>query len=289
MYRKIFKYLFVFSICMASCDSKIKKSMVIHKILHNSNDTIIKQVLSDLDPHEIQILFTRIQRDSMGKPSFERYDFQLNPTQYFYPASSVKLPVAIIALEKIRTLQSQGIQITPETPFEIVYQGKVVKKNDSTHPQNKLTIAHLIKKIFLVSDNSAYNYLFDFVGSNQINQAIHEVGIKDFQLFHKFFESENMDINPQFIFYDKKGDTVYNQYPVVSTQKLNNQHLNGIFKGKGHVKDGKTIQHPMDFSEKNYASITALNQILERIIFPKLFHKNEQFKIANEDYYFLRY
>ena len=289
MYRKIFKYLFVFSICMASCDSKIKKSMVIHKILHNSNDTIIKQVLSDLDPHEIQILFTRIQRDSMGKPSFERYDFQLNSTQYFYPASSVKLPVAIIALEKIRTLQSQGIQITPETPFEIVYQGKVVKKNDSTHPQNKLTIAHLIKKIFLVSDNSAYNYLFDFVGSDQINQAIHEVGIKDFQLFHKFSESENMDINPQFIFYDKKGDTVYNQYPVVSTQKLNNQHLNGIFKGKGHVKDGKTIQHPMDFSEKNYASITALNQILERIIFPKLFHKNEQFKIANEDYYFLRY
>ena len=45
----------------------------------------------------------------------------------------------------------------------------------------------------------------------------------------------------------------------------------------------------MDFSEKNHASITALNQILERIIFPKLFNKKEQFKITQEDHYFLRY
>ena len=45
----------------------------------------------------------------------------------------------------------------------------------------------------------------------------------------------------------------------------------------------------MDFSEKNYASIEALHQILERIIFPKLFSKNEQFKIEQEDYFFLRY
>lgn len=288
MYCKIFKYLLVFSICMAGCDSKPNRSRVVHKILQNSNDSVIKYVLSDLNPYEVQILFTRIHRDSMGKPSFERYDFQINSTQYFYPASTVKLPVAIIALEKIRKLQSQGIQITPETPFEIVHQGKVMKKNDSTQPQNKLTIAHLIKKIFLVSDNTAYNYLFDFVGSDQINQAIHEVGINDFQLFHKFTESEKMNINPRFIFYDKQGDTLYNQDPISSSQITNNYHLKGILKGKGHVKDGKIIQHPMDFSEKNYASITALNQILERIIFPKLFHKKEQFKITNEDYYFLR-
>ena len=35
-------------------------------------------------------------------------------------------------------------------------------ESDSTHPQHRLTVAHLIKKIFLVSDNDAYNYLFDF-------------------------------------------------------------------------------------------------------------------------------
>jgi len=289
MLGKIFKYIFVLLICMAACDSKPKKSRVIHKILQNSKDSIIKHVLSDSSPYEVQILLTRIERDSMGKPSFEKYDFQLNTKQYFYPASTVKLPVAIIALKKIRKLQSQGVQITSETPFEIVHQGKLLKKNDSTHPQNKLTIAHLIKKIFLVSDNTAYNYLFDFVGRDQINEAIHEVGINDFKLFHKFSDSDNMNINPRFIFYDSKGDTVYNQNPIVSTQKLNNKHLKGILKGKGYIKDGKTIRQPMDFSEKNHASITALNQILERIIFPKLFNKKEQFKITQEDHYFLRY
>lgn len=288
MSHKIYGYLFLF-MCMVACNTKPKNSRVIHKILKNSKDSIIKHVLSDLHPYEVQILFTRIQRDSLGKPSFESYDFQLNPKQYFYPASTVKLPVAITALEKIRKLQSQGIQITPESPFELIYKGKVVKKNDSTHPQNKLTIAHLIKKIFLVSDNTAYNYLFDFVGRDSINKAIHNIGINNFQLFHKFSNSENMDTSPQIIFYNKKGDTIYNQHPIVSTNKTNNYRLNGIYKGIGYVKNGEKIHEAMDFSEKNYASITALNQILERIIFPKIFNKNEQFKIAPEDYYFLRY
>ena len=60
-------------------------------------------------------------------------------------------------------------------------------------------------------------------------------------------------------------------------------------KGKGYVKDGTTIDESMDFSEKNYASIVALNQILERIIFPKVFSRNKQFNIEPEDYFFLRY
>ena len=50
--------------------------------------------------------------------------------------------------------------------------GEYIQKADSTHPQNHLTIAHLIKKIFLVSDNDAYNYLFDFLGKKTIHQEL---------------------------------------------------------------------------------------------------------------------
>ena len=36
---------------------------------------------------------------------------------------------------------------------------------NSTQEKGIVTVNHLIKKIFLVSDNDAYNYLFDFLGT----------------------------------------------------------------------------------------------------------------------------
>ena len=94
----------------------------------------------------------------------------------------MKFPVAILALQKIRKLQSQGIPIKADTPFKVLYSKNVIKKIDSTHPKNNLTIAHLIKKIFLVSDNMAYNYLYDFIGRDDANKAIHSIGIPNFKL-----------------------------------------------------------------------------------------------------------
>ena len=280
--------LFLMS-CLIGCNSETKNSRLLFEILQESKEPIIKKVLSDIDSHEVQILFTRIHRDSLGLPKFERHTFQENAKHYFYPASTVKLPLAILALQKIRKLQSQGIPITPETPFMVFSSKNMIVKTDSTHPKNKLTIAHLIKKIFLVSDNTAYNYLFDFIGKDDANNAIHNMGINDFNLSHKFSDSENMNTVSRFIFYNDRGDTLYNQAPIISNQIIKNKYLNGVLKGKGHVNEGTIIEEPMDFSEKNYVSIAALGQILERIIFPKLFSKNEQFTIELDDYFFLRY
>ena len=285
---KILGLLFLMS-CIVGCNSETKNSRLLFEILQESKEPIIRKVLSDLNSYEVQILFTRIHRDSLGLPKFERHTFQENSKQYYYPASTVKLPVAILALQKIRKLQSQGIPIKADTPFTVLYSENVIKKTDSTHPKNKLTIAHLIKKIFLVSDNMAFNYLFDFIGRDDANKAIHNIGITNFNLSHKFSDSVNKNSTPRFIFFNQKGDTLYNQAPIISNQKIKNTHLDGVLKGKGYVKDGTVIEEPMDFSEKNYASIVALNQILERIIFPKVFSRNEQFNIEPEDYFFLRY
>ena len=275
--------------CVLGCNSKPKNSSLLLEILKDSKESIIKKVQSDLNTHEVQILYTRIHRDSSGLPKFERHNFQVNSKQYFYPASTVKFPVAILALQKIRKLQSQGIPVTADTPFKVLFSENLIKKTDSTHPKNNLTIAHLIKKIFLVSDNMAYNYLFDFIGSDNANKAIHNIGITNFNLSHKFLDSENENSTPRFIFFNQKGDTIYNQAPIISNQKIKNTNLGGVLKGKGYIKDGILIGESMDFSEKNYVSISALHQILERIIFPKLFSKKKQFTIEPEDYFFLRY
>ena len=239
-YIKILRLLFLMS-CIIGCNSNTKNNSLLYEILQESKEPIIKKVLSDLNSHEVQILFTRIHRDSFGKPKFESHKFQVNSEHYFYPASTVKLPLAILVLQKIRKLQSLGIPITVETPFMVLDEENVIKKTDATHPKNKLTIAHLIKKIFLVSDNTAYNYLFDFIGRDDANKAIHSIGIPNFKLSHKFSDPENNNSTPRFIFFNQKGDTIYNQAPIISNQKIKNTNLGGVLKGKGYIKDGILI------------------------------------------------
>ena len=130
----------------------------------------------------MQVLYTQIQRDKEGNPGFEEFSYQENPKRYFYPASTVKLPVAILALEKIRRLQRQGVEISPYSPFEIVDESqKTLAVLDSTHPGGKLTISHLIKKLFLVSDNQAYNYLFDFLDGTRSTKVLQKRGFMIFR------------------------------------------------------------------------------------------------------------
>lgn len=288
MFRKSLNFLFS-CLLLFACDSQKTEKNLIQNILWNSQEPAIERVLSNLEAHEIQILYTKIDRNTTGTPSFESFGFQENPNQYFYPASTVKMTVAILALQKIRELQSEGIKIISESPMQLTFEDGRIQSQDSTHPNSELTISHLIKKIFLVSDNQAYNYLFDFVGRDYANEVIHNIGIPDFQLSHKFSGPSTSELSPSFVFFNPKGEIIYSQKPIVPEQNVQNNSLSGILKGKGYVHQGEVISEGMDFSKKNYASVQALNQILERVIFPEVFSTKEQFQLTPEDYDFLRY
>ena len=281
----------MFMTLVIGCGPQFKKNHnVLIQLLTESNDSVIQKIRSNETAHELQILYTQIQRDNEGNPSFKEFSYHENPKQYFYPASTVKLPVAILALEKVRRLQRQGIKITPQSPFEIFDEKqKNLAVSDSSHPNGNLTISHLIKKIFLVSDNQAYNYLFDFLGRDTINKSLVEKGIHDFQIYHKFSGATNNDKSPEFVFYSVEGKVIYRQPAREYKMESKRDDVYGVYKGKGFVEDGILIQAPMDFSKKNYASLRALNQILKRLIFPDQFTKKASFDITTEDYEFLKY
>ena len=151
---------------------------------------------NDLDPSEFEhksILLNEIKRDDSGKAVFKEDAFQLDEGRYFYPASTAKLPIAILSLQKINELRSNGLQISGDTTFFITDKnGESLVKTDSTHFKGILTINHLIKKIFLVSDDNAYNYLFDFLGTDYINKELTQRGLSNTRLYHKFlFGADN--------------------------------------------------------------------------------------------------
>src|SRR5260370_22477382 len=53
-------------------------------------------ILKRKDELNVQVIYTRIDRDKNNTPSFKDFYFNVNDNNYFYPASTVKFPVAVL-------------------------------------------------------------------------------------------------------------------------------------------------------------------------------------------------
>jgi len=253
-------------------------------------DQAIQKVLRNKEKHEIQILLTKIKRTPSELIVFEEEEYQIDEGRYFYPASTVKLPIAILVLQKLNTLKSQGVKITGNTPFFIsTKEGDTIIHRDTTHNKGKLTFHHLIKKIFLVSDNDAYNYLFDFLGTDYINRELIKKGLNKTQIKHKFLIGADNQNTWEYTFFGDNKKIIYYQPSIKAEFELPPQNLKGILKGIGYVELENIIYEPMNFEKKNRISIRNLEGILKRIIFPEAFQKKQHFNLTTEDYNFLKY
>ena len=249
----------------------------------------VKKVLDFADEHEIQIRYTQIKRGENNLPEFSSYSLFEDSEAYFYPASTAKLPIAALALQRIRELQAEGINIDSNTPFHIRdrYNHPIALK-DSTALNENLSVAHLIKKIFLVSDNDSYNFLFDFLGSDYINSELRKKGLSETSIHHKFLFGADNQTTWEYHFIDHL-DTLYYQPSIRAKQIISNGNLKAMIKGIGYIDGNQLVNRPFDFSSKNRISINDLEGILKRILFPDVFDSSERFDLLEEDYKFLKF
>jgi len=75
----------------------------------NQHKKVFGDILDRPDHYELQIIYTQIDRSADNTPSFHSYQYGVDTNRYFYPASTVKLPTAVAALEKLNQLQIMGL------------------------------------------------------------------------------------------------------------------------------------------------------------------------------------
>ncbi|HTS45222.1 MAG TPA: serine hydrolase [Puia sp.] len=245
------------------------------------------RILRQRDSLRVQIIYTQIDRDAKNNPSFKNYYFNVNPNKYFYPASTVKMPVALLALQRLQELRLPGLNKYSSMVTEKAYSGQTAVFNDPTTPDGRPSVAQYIKKIFLVSDNYAFNRLYEFLGQEYINESLHRMGYDDVQIRHRLeialTEDENRHTNPV-TFYDPSGKLIYQQPMQFNQQSfaVRNDSL-----GKGFYSNEQFVGHAMDFSKKNRISLEDLHNILRSILFPNSVPERQRFNITDEDYNFV--
>lgn len=238
------------------------------------------------EKYRLQILYTQIDRDANNKPSLTTYSYRADTNEYFYPASTVKLAASVLALEKLNTLK-----IKKETTFQTLKNrpSQLEIKTDSTAASGLPSIAHYIKKILLVSDNEAYNRLYEFLGQRPFNESMAKKGFQGVRLTHRLQTPlprlENQYTNPiQLI--DASGKLIYQQAEAFNDKPY--AANNPILLGKGTMNDAGVVEdRPLDFSLKNSYPLQAQHLFLQRLMLPEAFPKKDQFKLSKEDYQFL--
>ncbi|MGB5434898.1 MAG: serine hydrolase [Maribacter sp.] len=260
MYHKLFFSIFLLGLLVA-CEENPKSTNPLEVALA-STDPNIKRVVDSLDQFEVQIKFTEIKRDQ-GRVLFEDYDFQVNDSNYFYPASTVKLPIAVLALEKLNQLDS----LHRDTRFYI--------EGDSV----ETTFAADIIKIFAVSDNRANNRLFEFLGQDAINNALQHKGIDSVRISHRLSTDDAYVITttPLVIYLNDSTTTMLEGTINTTVEPLK---MNRIRKGIGFYEEDVLIHEPFDFALKNRYPINAQHGVMKRLIFPEAFKENERFYIS---------
>lgn len=245
------------------------------------------RIVAHPDSFRVQVIYTRIDRNRDNKPSFRNYYFHADPDQYFYPASTVKLPVAALALQKLNELKLPGLDRNSTCITERAYSGQTAVYNDPSTPDGRPTVAQYVKKVFLVSDNDAFNRLYEFLGQEPINVQLHKMGYRDAAILHRLdislSEQENRHTNPV-NFFDTASISLYNQPMQNSTLKYPRRKDS---LGNAWYHNDSLIHQPMDFSKKNRIALQDLHQILRSIIFPLSVSSGQNFNLRPEDYQFL--
>ena len=256
--------------------------------LMNQNRAQFGEILNHPNEYRVQIVYTQIDRDKNNIPHFKEFSYRLNPDEYFYPASTVKMPLAIMALDKINTMSLPGLTKSTTMYYDSVGARQETIYNNPYNQNGKQSIEQAIKEIFLVSDNNAANRLFEFIGQENIHNKLAEKGYTDAYIRNRLELGRTQDESRQtqaIKFYDDNGKIIYHQNAQYNKQKL--PYYNA-FLGKGYYNGNDSlIMNPMDFSVKNRIYLNDLHHILQSVIFYDQTPVKQRFNITKSDREFL--
>lgn len=303
MHKKYFYFLLFVFFFLSSCkakqaaqktntaatENKTTETMnenILQKLL-DQNPSFFKDITAHKDDYRVQIIYTQIDRDEKNMPHFTEYDFNNDTTQYFYPASTVKFPISLLALEKLNNMNMAGINKYTPMINDSSTNGQTIRYTQPIEKNSTPTVSNYIKQILLVSDNESFNRLYEFLGQEYIQKQLAAKGYSGDEIRHRLqlslTEEQNRQTNAVG-FFDTTGKQLYAQpaqYSHAVFEKRND------YMGIGYMQGDKLINEPFNFSIKNRFYLKDLNSIMRSVIFPEAVDAKQRFNLSADDYAFL--
>jgi hypothetical protein len=188
------------------------------------------------------------------------------------------MPTAFLALERLNKLDIPGLDKYTTMKIDSSY----------LYPALQTSVAECVKRIFLVSDNDAFNHLYEFLGQQNIHDQLYNKGYKESEIRHRlqiFLTPEQNRQTGQINFFDSSNKLLYHQTPQYSHAKFSKRK---DYLGNAHIDyNGSFVNGPFDFSPKNRIALQDLTNMLRSVLFPESVPANQRFDLTQDDYRFL--
>lgn len=235
---------------------------------------VLRGIAAEPERYRLQIVVGEVDGESR---SIEWHAYRPD-AEYFYPASTVKLPVAALALVELRRLaEKHGVNIDRDTPmvFHPLFAGETVEDTDPTDVEGGvLSVGHEVRKIMLASDNAAYNRLFEFVGHERANAALqNEANLASVMLTHRLSEYRTPEQNRRSPAISLLADGGRVEIPPRTSEHVYAESLmepHSIRLGRGYLTRNGLVPEPMQFADNNRASLADLVSVVQMIVRPDL-------------------
>lgn len=237
--------------------------------------------------YRLQVIYTAISRDADGQIKLSTTPYRVD-AEYLYPASTVKLAIAALALEYVAQLHHVGVNLDSVMQTEPLLPGDQRVEVDATAASGRPSVRHYVKKILLVSDNDAYNRLYELMGQQYIQQRLTELGFAGAEILHRLERPLSAEDNRQtnaITFYNQQGTKLYHQaarqapaLPARAPTPVGNDYLSeGVLQGK-----------PLDFRQKNRWTLAQMHQMTQLIMLPETIPAAQRLKLSSSDLQFLQ-
>ena len=223
-------------------------------------------ILEALDEHRLQIELAELTDTSDGRLTLRRSSLG-TPARYFYPASSIKICAAVAALLKLNRInESRG------TAFGLDSELSVQPLFDGDAREGPIPIRRQINELFIVSDNQAFNRLYDFVGHRELNEAMHAAGFTSCRILHRLSEFRSPADHRR-----TRATRLVDNRGAISTQRVrisdllaDNADLDDFEIGDAFYRNGHRVTGAFSFRAKNSISLRELQDLLIAVVRPEI-------------------
>ncbi len=194
---------------------------------------------------------------------------------WFAPASLVKLPLAAFALEFAQENGWDWRSLTLSFPKMPACAARAPEL------RGKQTLRQIIERAMVVSDDSAYSALYDFLGPQWIATRLQAMGYLDVHIQSRFGNCgpEQSSITGPVLVQAGKG--IASTIPERAGFKLW-RSASPIRVGKAWMLNGKRVDGAKDFSNSNTASLDSLLTMMQALKFAQQLPVQKRFRIDDD-------
>lgn len=232
----------------------VAKEPVVEQILEEGG-AALQKVLASPGTYRFQVVYGMIESGKLEQHGY-RTDLE-----YFFPASSMKVPIAFATLA--RSTKAGVPRDATLRLFPIDGDGAITTT----------TIARETWRALIVSDNFSANRLLAIGGHREIHEMLWGAGLKSARIRSGFATGETLDpaeLSPKIDVVVANGDPPKTTPLRKSGLVLPPNDAKNMDVGKASIVDGRRVDEPLSFANKNAMRLRELQDTLVRIMRPDL-------------------